>query len=123
MRKPSAGLGAELGSEALLEVIFEPTWSGRSRSAGAARRRSGQARAVGVITIAVGLLLFGAVAASSASAGPFSWTAPQQIDHQYPYAFPDPIISMSCPSVTLCVGNDGSGGLLSSSNLTGRSEE
>ena len=71
----------------------------------------------------IGLLLLSAGLALAAAADPFSWSSPVQIDHQYPYGSPFAIISMSCPSTGLCVGNSDQGGeLVSSSNPTGSSK-
>ncbi len=114
MRSMFAGLSAELGAETLLEEVPGPSGpDGSARPAGAHRRRVPAVRA---IAVAAGLLLLSA-AAAFAAAGAFSWTAPQQIDHQSPFATPFAIVSMSCSSTTLCVGNTSQGGeLLSSTN-------
>ena len=120
MRGWVAGLRAGLGTESLLEEIPERTETRRSVTPAGWRGR--RAPTVRLITIAASIMLISAGIAFAA-AGPFSWTAPQQIDHQYPYATPFAIIAMSCPSTSLCVGNTDQGGeLLSSSNPTSSSK-
>jgi hypothetical protein len=53
---------------------------------------------------------------------PFSWSAPQLIDHQYPYTWPFGVNSMSCASTTLCVGtSEARGQIITSTDPTGTS--
>lgn len=61
-----------------------------------------------------------AITALAASSGPLSWSAPELIDHQYPYADPSGFAGLSCISASLCVGDTG-GQIVSSTDPTGTS--
>jgi hypothetical protein len=84
-----------------------------SKAAGSNRQR-GQAVMLSLIT---GLLLV--ISPSPALAAPLSWSAPQAIDHQAPFAEPGRLTGVSCPSASLCVAVDNFGNVLTSANPNG----
>ena len=73
-----------------------------------------------LIVVAVVALAEGGTAFASAG---FSWSAPELVDHQPPYGnYPiasSGILSVSCPSVALCVAGDNAGKVLTSTDPTG----
>jgi hypothetical protein len=67
-------------------------------------------------TLACGLAVAGAAASTARAAG-FAWASPVSIDNQRPYAYGPGISGVSCaPGTTLCVGVDGSGDVLASTD-------
>jgi hypothetical protein len=53
-----------------------------------------------------------ALAAFSTAAGaasPLSWSAPRLVDHQAPYGDANALLSVACPSTSLCVAGDDNG--------------
>jgi PQQ-like domain len=69
-------------------------------------------------------IALGGVGPDVASAPPaFSWSSPEAIDSEAPYARAIPITSMSCASTTLCLAaTENHGELISSTNPTGTTE-
>jgi hypothetical protein len=78
-----------------------------------ARRRRLLMSACAVVAMAIP-----AVAPGSASAA-LSWSAPALIDHERPFAMPEWVSGVSCPSASLCVAVDRVGNALTSTDPTG----
>ncbi len=130
--------------EGLLEELPRPSGSESFKPSTHAWARCGRvftARAgiavAAIVLVACGIALSAPLGKGAAASGPgsfmtnrdavyapspFSWSAPELIDHQYPYSWPFGIDSISCASTTLCVGTtDTAGEILSSTDPGGTS--
>ncbi len=81
------------------------------------RRPGGSRRAFPGWLAALALLTAaGCPAASAAAGGDLAWSAPVTADRFAPFEFTTPIDSVQCPTVNLCVANDNSGQVLTSTD-------
>lgn len=51
---------------------------------------------------------------ATADARPLSWGPPILVDHHPPYSASDPVVGMSCPTVSFCAAIDGFGDIVTS---------
>src|SRR3954452_3844764 len=72
-----------------------------------------------LLALACMLALLAGYASPSPGASPFSWSPPDLIDEQPPFANTKEVFSVACPSVSLCVAVDGGGQASTSTNPTG----
>lgn len=66
-------------------------------------RRSAVAAALALLAALVAALAGSGSGASAAGAGPVNWGPPVSVDGQPPFAFPNSITGLSCPTTALCV--------------------
>lgn len=59
------------------------------------------------------------LAPAARAANSLSWSAPELVDHQYPYAQSAELTGVACPSSGLCVAVDSYGNVVTTTNPTG----
>jgi hypothetical protein len=64
------------------------------------------------------LVILAVFPATATAAGSLRWSGPRLVDHQAPFSDSGGLISLSCPSASLCVAGDDNGSVVTSTNPT-----